>query len=202
MHSKTRQKLNVKRKALKIVGDTSRVITCLHMPGDRHRIHRIIQRVLSLSDTAAKATKWIGINPGTEGALALGLAYVIIKESLYDKNFVENYAFGFNDWTDDNGTTHAGFATMVRNFAPEKVAQITGIDKAEIVSLARAFARASKPIAINGRGQGDVPGSLDESLAVQSLNALVVDMVNLTQSSGADQVFYSREFRIQPGVPY
>ncbi len=53
MHSKKRQKLRVKRKAIKIVGDTSRVITCLHMPGDRVRIHRIIQRVLSLSDTAA-----------------------------------------------------------------------------------------------------------------------------------------------------
>ena len=141
--------------------------------GSQKQSKKIIQIEPRLSDTAAKATKWIGINPGTEGALALGLAYVIIKESLYDKNFVENYAFGFNDWTDDNGTTHAGFATMVRNFAPEKVAQITGIEKAEIVSLARAFARASKPIAINGRGQGDVAGSLDESLAVQSLNALV-----------------------------
>ncbi len=141
--------------------------------GSQKASKKIIQVEPRLSDTAAKATQWIGINPGTEGALALGLAYVIIKESLYDKNFVENYAFGFDDWTDENGTTQAGFATMVRNFAPEKVAQITGIDKTKIESLARAFARASKPIAINGRGQGDVPGSIDESLAVQSLNALV-----------------------------
>jgi anaerobic selenocysteine-containing dehydrogenase len=141
--------------------------------GSQQATKKIIQIEPRLSDTAAKATQWIGINPGTEGALALGLAYVIIKESLYDKNFVENYAFGFDDWTDENGTSHAGFATMVRNFAPEKVAQITGIDKTKIESLARAFARASKPLAINGRGRGEVPGSIDESLAVQSLNALV-----------------------------
>jgi anaerobic selenocysteine-containing dehydrogenase len=141
--------------------------------GSQKAAKKIIQIEPRLSDTAAKASQWIGINPGTEGALALGLAYVIIKESLYDKNFVENYAFGFNDWTDENGTSQAGFATMVRNYAPEKVAQITGIDKTKIETLARAFARASKPIAINGRGQGDMPGSIDESLAVQSLNALV-----------------------------
>ncbi|MCD6586243.1 MAG: molybdopterin-dependent oxidoreductase [Desulfobacteraceae bacterium] len=133
----------------------------------------IIQIEPRLSDTAAMANQWVGINPGTETALALGLAHVIIKKSLYDKNFVENFAFGFDDWTDEDGKTHDGFSTMVKNFTPEKVAQITGIDKTEIVSLARNFARASKPIAINGRGQGDVPGSIDESLAVQSLNALV-----------------------------
>lgn len=140
--------------------------------GSQKPAKKIIQIEPRLSDTAAKATQWIGINPGTEGALALGLAHVIIKESLYDKNFVENFAFGFDDWTDENGKTFDGFATMVKDFAPDKVSEITGIDKAEIVSLARKFARASKPIAINGRGQGDVPGSIDESLAVQSLNAL------------------------------
>ena len=36
-----------------------------------------------LSKTAAKSDKWIAISPGTEGALALGLANVIIKEKLY-----------------------------------------------------------------------------------------------------------------------
>jgi anaerobic selenocysteine-containing dehydrogenase len=141
--------------------------------GSRKSGKKIIQVEPRLSDTAAKASQWLGINPGTETALALGLAHVIIKESLYNKNFVENFAFGFDDWTDEDGKTHDGLATMVKNFTPEKVSQITGINKPEIVSLARAFARASKPIAINGRGQGDVPGSIDESLAVQSLNALV-----------------------------
>ncbi|MBC2715962.1 MAG: molybdopterin-dependent oxidoreductase [Desulfobacteraceae bacterium] len=141
--------------------------------GNQKPAKKIIQIEPRLSDTAAKATQWIGINPGTEGALALGIAHVIIKESLYDRNFVENYAFGFDDWTDDNGKAHDGFAKMAKKFAPEKVSRITGIPKAEIVSLARAFARASKPIALNGRGHGSVPGSIDESLAVQSLNALV-----------------------------
>ena len=54
MQPKKRQKLKVKRKANKIVGDTSRVITRLHLPHERYRIPKIIQRIMSLSETAAK----------------------------------------------------------------------------------------------------------------------------------------------------
>jgi predicted GH43/DUF377 family glycosyl hydrolase len=54
MTSKKRQKLNVKRKANKIVGDTSRVITRLHLPDKRYRIPKIIKRIMSLPDTEAE----------------------------------------------------------------------------------------------------------------------------------------------------
>ncbi|MEJ2223275.1 MAG: molybdopterin-dependent oxidoreductase, partial [Desulfobacterales bacterium] len=49
---------------------------------------RMDQLEARLSKTAAKSDHWIAINPGTEGALALGLAHVIIKEKRYDQNFV------------------------------------------------------------------------------------------------------------------
>ena len=54
MPLKKRQKLKVKRKANKIVGDTSRVISLLHLPDEKYRIAKIIQRIMSLSETAAK----------------------------------------------------------------------------------------------------------------------------------------------------
>jgi len=54
MHSKKRQKLRVKRKANKILGDTSRVITRLHLPDKSYRIPKIIQRIMNLPDTAAE----------------------------------------------------------------------------------------------------------------------------------------------------
>ena len=54
MHPKKRQKLKVKRKEHKILGDTSRVITRLHLPDDMYRVSKIIQRIMSLSETAAK----------------------------------------------------------------------------------------------------------------------------------------------------
>jgi predicted GH43/DUF377 family glycosyl hydrolase len=54
MQAKKRHGLKVKRKAIKIVGDTSRVITLLHLPDDRHRISKVIQRIMNSPDTAAE----------------------------------------------------------------------------------------------------------------------------------------------------
>ena len=47
------ERLKAKRKAVRIIGDTSRVITRLHLPDDPYRISNIIQRIMSLSDAAA-----------------------------------------------------------------------------------------------------------------------------------------------------
>jgi menaquinone reductase, molybdopterin-binding-like subunit len=124
---------------------------------------KVIQIEPRLSNTAAKSDKWIPINPGTEAALALGIAHVIIKESLYDSEFINNYSEGFEDWK--------GF--VLGEYGPDSVATITGIDSTTIIALARSFARASKPLAICGRGQGTTPGSLNECTAVHALNALV-----------------------------
>jgi predicted GH43/DUF377 family glycosyl hydrolase len=54
MHPKKRQNLKVKIKEHKILGDPSRVITRLHLPDDRYRVSKIIHRIMSLSETAAK----------------------------------------------------------------------------------------------------------------------------------------------------
>ena len=48
-----------------------------------------------LSYTASKADEWVPIRPGTDGALALAMAHVIIREKLYDKDFIENWTVGF-----------------------------------------------------------------------------------------------------------
>lgn len=124
---------------------------------------KVIQVEPRLSNTAAKSDHWIPINAGTEAALALGLAHVIIKESLYDSLFVENYSAGFDQWK-----RHVG-----DEYRPEKVEKVTGVDQKTIITLARKFARASKPLAICGKGQGTIPGSLGEFMAVHALNALV-----------------------------
>ncbi|MFW5989442.1 MAG: molybdopterin-dependent oxidoreductase, partial [Desulfosudaceae bacterium] len=44
----------------------------------------LIQVESRLSNTAAKADRWIPINPGTESDLALGMAYIILRDELYD----------------------------------------------------------------------------------------------------------------------
>ncbi|MFW6081526.1 MAG: molybdopterin-containing oxidoreductase family protein, partial [Desulfosalsimonas sp.] len=132
---------------------------------------KLIQIEPRLSDTAARASRWIPAKPGTEGVLALGLAHVIVKDKLYDTDFVNNYSFGFEDWEDEDGNKQKGFKSLLEDYSPAAVAEETGLGKAEIISLGRDFARASRPVAINGRAT--VPGSVDEALAIQALNALV-----------------------------
>ena len=116
-----------------------------------------------LSKTAAKSDKWIPVNPGTEGALALGIAHVMIRQELYSQNFVAQYAAGF-----------AEFKKLVLDgFSPSAVSKMTGVDEDSIMALAGDFTRAHKPLAICGRGAGRTSGSLQDFLAVHALNALV-----------------------------
>ncbi len=44
-----------------------------------------------LSWFASRAKKWLKLRPGTDGALAMGFLNVIIKQNLYDKEFVEKW---------------------------------------------------------------------------------------------------------------
>jgi len=133
----------------------------------------VVQIEPRLSNTAAKADNWYSVNPGTEAALALGLAHVIIKESLYDSNFIRNHTFGFDNWGDFTGKTYTGFKRLVlTEYGPDVVSEITGLSTSKIVSLARAFAKAKRPLAVWGRGKGTTSGSLYECMAVHALNAL------------------------------
>lgn len=79
--------------------------------------------------SGAKADEWIPIVPGTDAALALGIANVIIQSGLIDTTFINNYCFGFEDFADEPGENLiSGFKTFVlENFAPERAAEITGV---------------------------------------------------------------------------
>ena len=123
---------------------------------------KLVQIEPRLSNTGAKADNWIAINPGTEGALALGMAHVMIKESLYDDDFINNYATGFDEWK----------RHVLDGYSPAIVSKVTGVKPATIADLARSFARARKPVALCGRGKGLTLGSLKEFMAVHTLNAL------------------------------
>lgn len=135
---------------------------------------KIVQIDTRLSITAAKSDEWIPINPGTEGALALGIAHVIIREELYDKNFVESYTFGFKDWKDEAGKEHIGFKTIVlKEYSLGVVSDITGIPVDDIIKLAREFATAKPALALGDRGRSTYSNDLYSLMAIHSLNALV-----------------------------
>ena len=129
---------------------------------------RIMQVESRFSTTAAKADEWIPVKPGTEGVLALGMANFIVKEGLYDKDFVEQHTFGFEDWQDPSGTTRQGYKTLVlQNYSPGVVSDITGVPVESILRLAKGFATQGPALAIGTRGD------IYQQMAVHALNALV-----------------------------
>ncbi len=135
---------------------------------------RIVQVDTRFSVTAAKSDEWVSIIPGTDGALALGMAYVIISEGLYDHDFVSRHTFGFEDWVDDAGVTHLGFKTLVlRDYAPGQVEAATGVPADTIARLARDFATTPPAVAIANRSISMQSNGLFSQLAVEALNALV-----------------------------
>ena len=135
---------------------------------------KIVQIESRASNTASKADQWVAARPGTDAALALGLCHVIINEQLYNTEFVNDHSFGFNDWSSVDGKDHKGFKNMILNsYSPDQVAQITGLNPKDIVSLGKDFAAAKAPIAICGKGNGALNGNLYEFMAIHSLNALV-----------------------------
>ncbi len=127
--------------------------------------------------TGAKADEWVPIVPGTDGALALGLANVIIRSGLVDSDFIHNYSFGFEDFKDESGKQHKGFKNFVlENYGPTRVEQITGVSATTISRLAGEFASNLPAVAVlPGKGgllNGSVNG-LYAAMAVHMLNALV-----------------------------
>jgi anaerobic selenocysteine-containing dehydrogenase len=129
-----------------------------------------------LSLTGIKADEWVPIRPGTYGALALGMANVIINSKLYDEAFVRDFTFGFEDFEDANGILHQGFKSLVlESYTLERVAAITGVTTDVIARIAGEFATNRPAVAVLPAEPGELSSgnALYTVLAVHALNALV-----------------------------
>lgn len=74
--------------------------------------------------------------PGTDGALALGMARVILSEQLQNQDFIDRYTYGFEE-----------YRAYVMEFTPEKVEELTGVPKEDMIAAARMIAEnAPTPI--------------------------------------------------------
>ncbi len=79
-----------------------------------------------LSTAATKAKYYLPIKPGTDLALLLTWINILIQENLYDKEYIEKYAFGFEY-----------LKAEVSKYTPEWAYTITGIDPEVIRKTAR-----------------------------------------------------------------
>jgi anaerobic selenocysteine-containing dehydrogenase len=135
---------------------------------------KIVQIDIRCSISATKADEWIKVKPGSDGALALGIAHVIIRDRLYDHNFVNHYTFGFEDWQDNIGKEHIGFKRLVmEQYSPEKVSDITGVSGEVIERVAHEFVSHRPAIALSGRGVSGQSNGVYACMAIHALNALI-----------------------------
>ncbi len=79
--------------------------------------------------TAVGADWHIAPKPATDGALALGVAHVLVNEGLHEEDWLQAYALGWPE-----------LRARLADYPPERVAETTGVAAADIVRLARLYA--------------------------------------------------------------
>jgi anaerobic selenocysteine-containing dehydrogenase len=128
--------------------------------GPRGRPPMLIQVETQPSRTALSADHWLRIKPGSEAALALGLAHVMVAERRYDRAAA--------DALDERGP----YAQLLSQFAPERVAALTGLSPDEIRATAHRFTAAGPAIAVPGMDPGGGPLDPETERCIWGLNFL------------------------------
>jgi anaerobic selenocysteine-containing dehydrogenase len=111
---------------------------------------------------AGRADVWLRLRPGTDTALAFGMANVIISEGLYDKDFVNKWVHGWDK-----------FVERVQQYPLEKVEKITWVPAEKIREAARLYAQ-TRPACI----QWGI--SIEQTINCIDNNRLLTDLMAIT----------------------
>ena len=141
------------------------------LPGKRVKFVNVSPR---FSTTAGKADEWIAIEPGTYGALALGLGHVLVRDKLHDEKFVAERCFGFDDWKGSDGKAHRGFKdVLMKDGEPKAVSEMTGVGVDVIERLAHELAEFRPSVVVADPHATASSNGLSTAMAVHALNALL-----------------------------
>jgi len=115
------------------------------------------------STIASKSKYWLPIKPATDIALLLSWMHVLIYENLYDKKYIEQYAFGFDE-----------LKAHVKNFTPEWAYTKTDIKPEDIRNSAYEMAKAAPAAIVHpGRHTTWYGDDTQRTRAIAILNALL-----------------------------
>src|SRR5437868_4421752 len=87
------------------------------------------------------ASHMLQFKNGTDVAMLNGILNTIVTEKLYDEQYIQSYVEGF-----------APFAESIKDFTPEEMALICGVEPDVLRTVARTFARAKSAIIFWGMG--------------------------------------------------
>ena len=119
-----------------------------------------------LNNSGIFADDWVPITPGTDIALLLGMANVLVEEDLYDHEFVEQYTTGFDE-----------FAAEVKQYTPAWAEKICDVPADRIQELARAMAKAAPAASIEASWRAVIgcsyANSFETARVITAVNTLL-----------------------------
>ncbi|MCB2215288.1 molybdopterin-dependent oxidoreductase [Desulfofustis glycolicus] len=145
-----------------------------------------------LTTSAAKAQEWLPLQPGTDGALALGIAHVILTDGGWDRDFVGDFKDGFNRFKPGAMVDEADFVEKetyglvkwwnlaVKDMTAAKAAEISGVPAEQIIRVARGLAAAAPNVCVwMGPGAAMHARGGYSGMAVHALGGLVGGIDNV-----------------------
>jgi anaerobic selenocysteine-containing dehydrogenase len=138
-----------------------------------------------MNTTLAGADRALLIKPGTDGALALSIAHVILTEGLWERSFVGDFYDGENRFKAGATVNPDDFEEKwvkglvewwnieLKDRTPAWAAEITSLNERDILATAREFGTTRPAIALFERGVHAHSNGILNGMAVHSLNALV-----------------------------
>ncbi len=164
-----------------------------------------------LSNTASMADHWLPTYPGSEAAVFLAMAKIILEENLYNRDYLENWV----NWDEYLKAKHPNapctFDTFIEkvieeyaDFTPEFAANEAGIKPEQIVDIARLIASAGTQLSTHvwrGPSIGNL-GGWQVSRTMHFLNVLTgsVGTVGGTSPSAWNK-FHPEFFDVPPPPP-
>jgi anaerobic selenocysteine-containing dehydrogenase len=115
---------------------------------------RVVQLDTWRSPSAALADEWLPIRPGSEGAVALALAHVVVSEGLVEAPAPE-------------------VRRLIARFHPARVAPSAGVEAQRLAALARSLVSSGPTAAVGGGDPGGGPLAPDDERAIALLDVLL-----------------------------
>ena len=115
-----------------------------------------------MSLTCASADRWMPAKPGSEGALALGMARLILSENLFDRAAMTA-----------NGIKPEELMSHLKSYELPRVSELTGLAEVTIAEVAREFATTRPSLAMAGETVAFHTNASESIRAIQLLNVLV-----------------------------
>ncbi|MDZ7645409.1 MAG: molybdopterin-dependent oxidoreductase [Woeseiaceae bacterium] len=162
-----------------------------HIRGRKTPKTRVTAVDVHVNTTLAASDRGLLIRPGTDGALALAIAHVILTEGLWEKSFVGDFNDGVNRFVEGRTVEPALFEenwvkglvewwnVELKDRTVAWAAGITDIPARDILATAREFGSTRPAMAIFERGAHAHSNGIYNGMAIHSLNALVGSMYSV-----------------------